>query len=92
MKVCFYIILFNFLDDNQHKDNIKDIINSLKEEQQHEFDRIEDYYANVINENHNVFKSVGFRSNKGIQILEEKFKLDIMNLIKDSLVKKNEII
>lgn len=72
-------------DDNQHSDSIKDIISSLKEEQLHEFDRIEDYYGGMIREAHNNFKTVGFRNNKGIQILEEKFKLDIYNLIKDTL-------
>jgi hypothetical protein len=66
-------------------DSIKDIINSLRDEQQHEFDRIEDYYGKLIKEAHNNFKNVGFRNNKGIQILEEKFKLDIYNLIKDTL-------
>jgi len=72
-------------DENQHNDSLKEMLNSLKEEQQHEFDRIEDQYGSLIKEAHNNFKNVGFRNNKGIQIIEEKFKLDIYNLIKDTL-------
>ena len=61
------------------------IVESLKEEQEVELVRIDEHYNNMINEAHDNFKNVGFKNNQGIQYLEEKFKLDIFNLINNIL-------
>jgi len=74
--------------EDQHKEGIKTIIDSLKDEQEHELDRIEDHYNRLIVEAQNNFKSIGFKNNPGIQLVEEKFKLDVYNLINMILVPK----
>jgi len=74
--------------EDQHKDGIKAIIEQLKEEQDHELDRIEDHYNRLIVEAQNNFKSIGFKNNPGVQLVEEKFKLDMYNLINMILVPK----
>ena len=72
-------------DDNNHKDSLQVILDALKEEQQHELDRIEDYYNKLINDAYSNFKNFGFKNNSGIQIIEEKFKLDTFNMMNDIL-------
>ena len=72
-------------DDNNHKDSLQVILDALKEEQQHEVDRIEDYYNKLINDAYSNFKNFGFKNNSGIQIIEEKFKLDTFNMMNDIL-------
>jgi hypothetical protein len=60
----------------------------LKEEQEHELARIEDYYNKLIFEAQTNFKNSGFKNNPGIQLIEEKLKLDMYNLINTILVPK----
>jgi len=69
-------------DDNQHSDSLKDIISSLREEQQSQIDLIEDQYGNLIKDAYNNFR-YGFKNTEGVKIVEEKFKLGIYNVINE---------
>jgi len=77
--------LINSEDDNDRKDSLQVILDALKEEQQHELDRIEDHYNKLVNDAYSNFKNFGFKNNSGIQIIEEKFKLDTFNMMNDIL-------
>lgn len=77
-------------NDENKKENIKAIIDSLKEEQEHELDRVEDNFNKLIIEAQSNFKNLGFKSNPGVELIEEKFKLDMYNLINGILVNKNK--
>lgn len=72
-------------EDNSHKDSLQVILDALREEQQHELDRIEDHYNKLINDAYSNFKNFGFKNNSGIQLIEEKFKLDTFNMMNDIL-------
>lgn len=76
---------FLLTDDDQHRESIIMIIDSLKEEKQQEIDRMEEHYNKVIEEAMINFKTFGVKENSGIQLIEEKFKLDLFNLINDSI-------
>jgi hypothetical protein len=43
--------------------------------------RIEDYYDKLVIDAQNNFKNISFKNNPGVQLIEEKFKLDLYNLI-----------
>ena len=58
----------------------------MKEEQAHELDRIDDQFNKLINDAENEFKNNYVKKNPGIQLLEEKFKLDMYNLINSILL------
>lgn len=77
---------FLLSDDDQHSESIGVIIESLKEEKQIEIDRMESHYDNIVQEAVQSFKTYGISNNAGIQLIEEKFKLDMFNLINDYLV------
>lgn len=74
--------------DEHHKEDIKAMIDSLKEEQEHELERIEDHYNQMISDAQNNFKNFSSKNNPGIQLIEEKLKLDMYNLINSILVPK----
>lgn len=57
------------------------IVEALKEEQEQELERIEDHYDKLVIEAQNNFKNISFKNNPGVQLIEEKFKLDLYNLI-----------
>ena len=82
---------FEFLlEDEINEEKQKDIqftIDSLKEEQQHEIDRIEDYYNGVISDKINEFKVTSCKSNPGLELMEEKLKLDIYTIINEIFYK-----
>ena len=73
-------------EDDQHSESISMIINSLKEEKQHELERMEMHYDSLIQENLVEFKNYGLINNSGLQLLEEKFKLEIFNNMNSYLV------
>lgn len=68
-------------DDLTHTDSIKQILDQLKDEQQHELDMIDLNYNKLINENQLEFKNDAFKNDPGIQLIEEKFKLEMFNMI-----------
>ena len=82
------IFIFILDSDDTHKEGIKNIVDSLKEEQEHELDRIEDHYNKLIQDAQASFKNFGFKNHPGIQLIEEKFKLDMYNLINMILAPK----
>jgi len=77
-------------EESDHKESLKGILDALKEEQQNELDRIEDHYNKLINDAYTNFKNFGFKNNSGIQIIEEKFKLDTFNMMNEILNPKSK--
>jgi len=68
----------------EKKLEIQQTIDSLNEEQQHQIATIEDEFNRKIMDKISEFKLSSFKSNSGIQLLEEQVKLDIYSLINDS--------
>lgn len=80
----------NFIDtDGTYKDSFKSIISQLKDEEQLELEKLDDHFDQKIKENKKKYKSMGLTSNNGIQVIEEKFKLEMFNMINDLLNPKN---
>lgn len=77
--------LLNPDKEDEEQENLKQIIESLKEEQEHEIDRIDIKYNSMINEKVNQFKMESFKNNSGLQVIEEQFKLDVYQSISDVL-------
>ena len=65
----------------EKKEEYQQTIESLKEEQQHQIDVVEDEFNKKIMDKISEFKLNSFKHNSGIQLLEEKVKLDIYSLI-----------
>ena len=65
----------------EKKEEYLQTIESLKEEQQHQIDVVEDEFNKKIMDKISEFKLNSFKNNSGIQLLEEKVKLDIYSLI-----------
>ena len=82
---------FEFLcEDETNEDKKKDIlftIDSLKEEQQHEISKIEDLYNGIISAKIKEFKLTSCKTNPGLELMEEKLKLDIYTIINESFYK-----
>ena len=66
------------------KTEIQQTIDSLNEEQQHQIATIEDGFNRKIMDKISEFKLNSFKNNSGIQLLEERIKLDIYSIINDS--------
>ena len=73
------------LEEEGSNDHIKLIVESLKDEQKSELLIIDETFNNLIIEAHESFKNLAFKNNQGLQYLEEKFKLDIFNLVNSIL-------
>ena len=82
---------FEYLcEDETNEDKKKDIlftIDSLKEEQQHEISKIEDLYNGVISAKIKEFKLTSCKTNPGLELMEEKLKLDIYTIINEIFYK-----
>ena len=82
---------FEYLcEDETNEDKKNDIlftIDSLKEEQKHEISKIEDYYNGVISAKIKEFKLTSCKTNPGLELMEEKLKLDIYTIINDIFYK-----
>jgi hypothetical protein len=72
--------------DNQHQDGIRAVIVALKEEQEVELERVEDHYDSLINDAQINFRNVSCKINPGVQLLEERFKLDMYTLINNAIL------
>ena len=68
----------------EQKQEYQSIINSLKEEQQDQIDKIEDEFNVMIHTKINEFKQTSIKNNTGINLIEEQVKLDIVSLINDA--------
>jgi len=67
-------------DDLERQTPLKLIIESLKEEQQHELELIEDQYEDLYENCYTSYKNQA-KTNSGIQLLEEKLRLEIYSQI-----------
>jgi hypothetical protein len=78
------------IDDDpseQHKNNIKTIIEALIEEQDNELEKVEVHYDCIINDAQINFRKTSCKfSPPGVQLIEEKFKLDMYKLINTVLL------
>ena len=70
--------------NEEKKLEIQQTIDSLNEEQQHQIATIEDEFNRKIMDKISEFKLNSFKSNSGIQLLEEQLKLNIYSIINDS--------
>ena len=78
-------LLENHKDYSEEKKNeILQIIDSLKEEQQNQIAKIEDEFNRLIVSKVNEFKIESFKNNSGILLIEEKLKLEIYSIINES--------
>jgi hypothetical protein len=70
--------------NEEKKLEIQQTIDSLNEEQQHQIATVEDEFNRKIMDKISEFKLNSFKSNSGIQLLEEQVKLNIYSIINDS--------
>ena len=70
--------------NEEKKTEIQQTIDSLNEEQQHQIATVEDEFNRKIIDKISEFKLNSFKSNSGIQLLEEQVKLNIYSIINDS--------
>ena len=75
------IYLIIWIDEGCYKESLAASIEQLKEELQTELEKVDDFYEQIIKQNKNKFKSMSLRTNNGIQLIEEKFRLDMFNTI-----------
>jgi hypothetical protein len=80
--------IINGDSEDQHQDGIKAVIDALKEEQEMELERVEDQYDGLITEAQSNFRNLSLKANPGVQLIEEKFKLDMYTLINAILLPK----
>ena len=69
---------------NEKKEEYQQTIESLNEEQQHQIGVIEYEFNKKIIDKISEFKRNSFKNNNGIQLLEEKVKLDVYSLINEA--------
>ena len=71
------------LNENQ-KNEIQQIIDSLKEEEKDQIDTIIDEYNQLIDSKINEFKRTAFKNDCEINVIEEQLKLDIYTMINEA--------
>ena len=69
---------------NERKEQYQQTIESLNEELQHQIEVVEDEFNKKIMDKISEFKLNSFKHNSGIQLLEEKLKLDVYSLINNA--------
>jgi len=76
-------------NDEQEEKNLEDEINSLKEEQDHEIDKNNDFYEKIIDDEISKFKRLAYSNTslKELDILKNKIKCDLYNKIYNNLNK-----
>lgn len=70
---------------SEYQEAIKQSIELLKEDQEHQIGIIEFQYNSLITQKISDFKLTSFKSNVGLQLIEEQLKLDIYQIINDAL-------
>ena len=70
---------------SEYQEAIKQSIELLKEDQEHQIGIIEFQYNSLITQKISDFKLSSFKSNIGLQLIEEKLKLDIYQIINEAL-------
>jgi hypothetical protein len=81
--------LINSDGEETHKESIKCLIDSLKEEQDEEMAKLDGEFSEIIVDVKNKFRTDGLRKNPGVRLLEERFRLDMLNSI-NLAFKKNK--
>lgn len=72
----------NYLDSEEnYKESIVAILNSLIEEKKNEVQKVEDEYRAKVNEIKEEYTRYNIRGESEVQLLEEKFKLEIYNSV-----------
>jgi hypothetical protein len=61
----------------------------LREEKNTEINKLDDEYSNKVNEAKKKLKNIGLKHNSGFQLIEEKFRLDMMNTVGNLVSGKN---
>ena len=77
--------LLDSSESDEHQEAIKQSIELLKEDQEHQIGIIEFQYNSLINQKISDFKLASFKSNPGLQLIEEQLKLDIYQIINQAL-------
>ena len=70
--------------NEEKKNEIHQIIDSLKEEQKDQIDKITDEYNQLIDSKIRDFKQTLFKKDCGINLMEEQLRLDIFTLINEA--------
>ena len=70
---------------SEYQEAIKQSIELLKEDQEHQIGIIEFQYNSLITQKISDFKLSSFKSNIGLQLIEEQLKLDIYQIINEAL-------
>jgi hypothetical protein len=68
-------------NEETYKESIKALIQSLKEEQQMEIEKLDDAYGEKVSDIKKKLRHDGLKHNPGVKLLEEKFRLDMLNSI-----------
>jgi hypothetical protein len=77
---------FNLDEDS----TMKVVLDALIEEQDTELEKVEMCYDNLISEAQSNFRNLSLKANPGIQLIEEKFKLDMYTLLNTILLPKKQ--
>lgn len=79
---------FMVKDDESHRESITIIIENLQEDMQSEFKKVEEEYAKILEEKERKFLKETIRSNNSLQVIEEKFKMEMLGSINDIIYPK----
>ena len=87
MEVKFFLY-FYFVENDEpaHVENVQEIIANLREEYNNELAKVDDQFNKFVYEAECKFKNSYLKDNPGIQLMEERFKLDMYNLINSVLL------
>jgi len=80
------LYLFKLDSDNKHEEDIKISIELIKKEKKHELDKINKHYQDMIEELKTNYKNIDVFNHQGMKVIEEKFRLDVVNIISCVLI------
>jgi hypothetical protein len=72
-------------DDDNHQESIKVIIENLEEEKKEEVNKLTDEYEKLIEEKRLTFKNQSLRGAPALDTIQEKFKIDMLNVVNEVL-------
>ena len=75
-------------DDDSHAENIKVIIDNLKEDKEAELKCLEDKFSKILDEKLQMFKNHNMNNSPALQTIQEKFKIDMLNIVNDIIYPK----
>lgn len=77
-------------DDENHEESIKVIIDNLEEEKKDELKKVDEEFGKKILEKKQNFRTDKISKDGGLQLIEEKFKLDMLNSVNEILYPKSK--